>query len=329
MNKIILIAISLVTEYYAVISLLNGGAYWASIIDFFCLHALSALCISLAMYYEIPKKFGKSIVRNILVSFPLFFFLPVMEFFAFILFILLFKKQKTIHRESLSINPEEELDFKIFPSLNRQYGEGSIISRLADPNASSKLKQSSLLYLINKNPTVSYDFVRDNMRHRSNEVRLLAFSLLSKKENEINKKIFSLKNTLSDEKERDSGKLHFELAYLYWNLVYMNISDKEFEKYNLEISMKYILKAMNKKYRYYESAFLLGRISAKLKDYKEAERYFKDALALDALQDKVIPYLAEVYYITKDYKKAKELFDKISSPVINNKLKNIVELWVG
>ncbi len=329
MNKIILIAISLVTEYYAVISLLNGGAYWASIATFFCLHALSALSISLAMYYEMPEKFGKNLVHNIFVSFPLFFFLPVMEFFAFTLFILLFKKQKSIHQEPLSINPEEELDFRTFPSLNRQYGEGSIVSRLADPNASSKLKQSSLLYLINKNPTVSYNLVRDNIGYRSNEVRLLAFSLLSKKENEINEKIFSLKNILSDGKERNSEKLYFDLAYLYWNLVYMNISDKEFEKYNLEMSTKYILKAMNKKYRHYESAFLLGRISAKLKNYKEAERYFKDALASDTLRDKVIPYLAEVYYITKDYKKAKELFDKISSPVINNKLKNIVELWVG
>ena len=316
-----LVFFSIAAEYRAVsVFLGRTGGYFAAISAFFLFHGFSAVLTAAAMHLALRGRSSGRFIEHAAVFAPLFFFLPLAQFPAFMLLAALLGRRKIKWLEPLHIDAGKELGFNIFPSAARHYGEGSVISRLNDSAAPAGLKQSSILYLIN--------FVRGNLGNPLDEVRLLAFSFLSKKENEVNKKIFVLKKALESGREKEPERLCFELAQLYWHLVYMNIADKVFENYNLNMAVYYINKAIDAKYRYYDAMFLSGRISFRLKDYAKAEECFKEAMASETLKDRVIPYLGEIYYMRKDYGKTKKLMENISGPIMNNKLKGIRDLWV-
>lgn len=328
MARIIFVVISMILEISAILSVFIHAGYFFSIAVFMILHAASACFLSFALYMAMPERYKKNYAVLIL-FYLLFFFALSAEFLAFLSLDFLYGRSTAEREEALHINPGHEIGYKTIPLAGRQYGEGSVLSRLSTPGVSVPLKQTSLLYLIDKTPALSYKLVKESVYDPSDEIRLLAFSLLSKTENDINKKISALKKYLSYAKKGNEGEIRFDLAGLHWTLVYMNITDKEFESYNLDQAKDNILKAIKQKYKYFDALLLLGRIYLKLGDREQAEGCLNKSLSREFLKNRAIPYLAEIYYLKGDFWAAKRLFMEMESRPLNNRLNNILELWTS
>ena len=289
-------------------------------------HGISAVFISLAFYILLSQKYGKSIY-NFLALFFLNFFLLFIGWLASLLFyIYLTKMHKTRTIEPLILNSADKISFKK-SGLNKQYGEGSIHSRLNDPDVPYHHKKDSLLYLINIKAPLSYEYSKKNLASSTDEIRLLSFGFLSKTENEINKNISRLKKSLSVEVEKNLAKKFYELSRLYWESVYLNIADGEFKNSNLLEAEKYAENALKDKYYYFNSVFILGRINLKIGNIDKAKEFSEEALTSENMYDKILPYLAETFFIKKDFKKTKELLNKASRYTTYNEFKNIIDLW--
>lgn len=326
MIQILSIIASIIFEVLAILSIFTHNSYFYSIVIFMLLHAVSAFFISYALYIITGNRYKKDF--KVFILFYLLFFLTLSaEFLAFLLFEILYKKKLIVRQDTFSINPEEEMEYEAIPMRKRLYGEGSVLFGLRFPEATPSLKHASLLYLIDKSPILSYQFVRERIYDTSEEIRLLSFSIISRMENDINYKISILKKYLENHQEKNNAEIYYKLAELYWEIVYMNISDKEFEGYNLEQAMIYIKMAINEKYKYFDSIFLLGRIYLKLKDKEQARKCFNESLSYKFIKNRVIPYIAELYYLEKDFIGAKRILLEVQSVPINNKFSNIIELW--
>ncbi len=326
MIKIIFVFISSALEILAVLSVFIYRNYFLSIAIFMAFHALSAIFLAYASYIAMPKRYKKNYKEFLLFCF-LFFFILSAEFLAFLLFDFVFKRTTGETAEVLHINPELEIGHKIISVAVRQYGEGSVLSRLTCANAPVSLQQSSLLYLINKSPALSYKFVKQSVYNPQDEIRLLAFGLLSNIENGINNKIAELKKYLADTTINNVGEIYLDIANLYWEAVYKNISDNEFESYNLSQSRDYVLMSINENYKSFETVFLLGKIYLRSKDIEQAKNYFSESLSFEYSKEKAMPYLAEIYYAKKYFMETKKMFKEIKSRSLNNRLNNIIEIW--
>lgn len=298
-----------------------------SVVFLFLFHGISAVFVSLSLYILLSKKYGKSIY-NFLVFFFLNFFLLLVGYLASLLFyIYLTKIYKARTIEPITLDSKEKMPVvKTMP--NKQCGEGSICTWLNDSDASDNLKKGSLLYLIDIKSPLSYEYSKKGLVSFSDEIRLISFGFLSKTENEINKNINRLKKSLEAEgDEKNLAKEYYELSRLYWESVYLNIADKEFSDNNLRYAEEYAEKAVKDKYYYFDSLFILGRINLKLGNMDKAIVFFEEALFSKNLYKKVLPYLAEAFFIKKDFKRTKELLNKTSKYLIYNEFKNIVDLW--
>ncbi len=332
MKKGILIlsfAVSLIAELCAFLSLERASGHLLSVTPFLVLHASSSLFLNFSFFAGLKERSKKKLLYLFCFYF-IYFFLPLVQFPAFFIMLYFFNKRKIEAVPAIQINPANEIGLKTFGTAERRFGEGSILSRLEGRGVPPQLKQSSLTYISNKKPVISYTHVRNNICHSSDEVRLLAFSLLSKMESGISNEISSLKLQLTENTdEKRNGGIYSRLAQLHWTLAFMKISDREFENYNLNQAKDYLVLALNENYRYFDSMFLLGRVYLKLKDFDAAEKALKAAGGSDFFRDKAAPYLGEIYYTRKDYKKTKETLAKISYRPLNNKLNNMVDLWTG
>jgi hypothetical protein len=328
MIKILFIFLSLAFEILAIISIIYSHGYFDSIYFFIFLNACSAISLAYASYILIPAERYKKNYLTVVIFFFLYFFISIFEFLGFLILYLILKRTHLEKSEIFHIDTEYEIGHKIMSVTGRQYGEGSVVSRLTDAKVPASLQQSSLLYLINKSPALSYKFVKRSLYNPQDEIRLLAFGLLSKIEKDINNKIMELKKYLNDFNDKNNkGEIYLDLAKLYWESVYKNISDNEFDDYNLKKSKQYALESIKENYKKFENFFLLGKISLKLKDIEQAQKYFMESLRFDYFKDKTIPYMAEIYFNEKKYSESKRLFENIKMSTLNNKLKNIVDLW--
>jgi tetratricopeptide (TPR) repeat protein len=144
------------------------------------------------------------------------------------------------------------------------------------------------------------------------EIRLMAFSMISKMEKQLNDKIYELNLRLKDNdlSEEKKAKIYFELAQTYWDFVFFHIVDKEFENFAIEKALYYAEEGLKLK-KDFIPYFLLGRVYLRLKDYKKAKEYLELAFNFKEFGYKVIPYLAECYFYERNFKKVKELFSQL------------------
>ncbi|MCK4870817.1 MAG: hypothetical protein KAS93_06890 [Gammaproteobacteria bacterium] len=136
------------------------------------------------------------------------------------------------------------------------------------------------------------------------EVRLYAFSALNNQENEINNRIIAALQQFehsSDNKKRAHACK--ELALLYWELVYQNLTEPELIDDIIKKSILY-LNIAQKTYQDDPELFVLrARIHMRKHEYKQAEELFLKALEFNLPVNIVIPYLSELYFIKRDIAK--------------------------
>jgi len=198
-----------------------------------------------------------------------------------------------------------------------------------------------LIFFLTKYPTPrSIQLLKRALSSEQDEVRLMAFSAISKMEKEVFERINLLIKELEKVKTPEElYRISSSLAELYWELVYLGIAEEELAEFYLRTALEYAIRALETTLKYGLRAleiskdgkllFLIGRIYLRLKDYEKAEKFLREAVEEGIPIEKVAPYLMEIYFIRRDWKVLKKISENLRGKVIPDaKAVSIIKVWV-
>ncbi|RMA97659.1 tetratricopeptide repeat protein [Hydrogenothermus marinus] len=276
-----------------------------SIYVYIIFHLIASFFISLVLTPIFAIKLKKQKVKIIILLTTFIFITSVIGIILSIIYVLFYKTSK---KKNLNIDILETEDLEEhIPIIKRRLGEGSL------QNFNKNLPEHIKLNILSLQKRLKYPnkgvILKEAFSDNNDEIRLLAFSIFSKEEDNINKNIFELQKKLENvNSKEEKADIYKNIAVLYWESIFLGIVDEELKNYYLDLSKEYFLKALSLK-QDPEIKFYLGRIALLEKDYKLAEEYLSKAYELG--NRKVIPYLMEIYYEKKDFKKIFNLVKNI------------------
>lgn len=160
------------------------------------------------------------------------------------------------------------------------------------------------------------------------ELRISAFSMLEAQQDYLQTKISQLIKKYEETHETyKSALIAKQIALLYWELVYRNLSEQEFRSILLERAEFFANVAMDALPEDTALLILLSKISIENGKLKEGLYHLSAAAKLQAPSSKIIPYLAELAYKRREYGEVREyLCSDIAFRYIL-KINKIVEFW--
>jgi len=258
------------------LSILSEGAGLSSLILltgikglilYLIFHGVASFLVANLIYLLLPKKYkSRRWNRLLLFAIALIVFLtgPLGVLGGLLFYFMLLKKP------SISI-PVEKLFFEniTIPQVEKSsFGEAQI----------EKLHDRLILFLTKYPTPRSIQLLKRALSSEQDEVRLLAFSAISKMEKDIFERINLLIKELEKVKTPEElYRISSSLAELYWELVYLGIAEEELAEFYLRTALEYGLKASEIS-KDGKLLFLIGRIYLRLKDYEKAEEFLKEAV---------------------------------------------------
>lgn len=261
-----------------------------------------------------------------------------------------------------------------FLKVQRSFGEGSMNDLMLSEYAPKSKKLKALSFLAANISPASLKIIRQTLSSTDDEVRMFGYAIINKAEKSLNQKINFHLDILHRETAKGSeqdaavvGNSNKELAFLYWEMIYTELSHESLKTGFLTAVMQYIEtakeyylpkieglalehEALRKNYIQAQDGtdvlalkeeelqatykicsnlyMLMGRVYMKTKNYKEAKKEFTIAQELVEGEDTfIIPYLAEVYYDTGRYSIAKSVLESAKGLELNATLYPIVDQW--
>jgi two-component sensor histidine kinase len=257
-----------------------------------------------------------------------------------------------------------------FMKIERIFGEGSMLNLINNPYTPQPKKLRALAVLASTPSPASLAIIKQTLASKDDEIRLYGYSILNNLEKKINARINNNLEIIQQEafshNEKDQEKVAeaaVNLAFAYWELVYMELSHESLKNNFLNSSITYInlakefyieqidilaenmknegdpsvqlgmIKSNNKQIEeYYHKASslytLMGRIFLYQGKYEQAQAEFTIAKELlPGNSTTSIPYLAEVYFNIHKYSITKSILNQYDSLRFNAKLYPIIKQW--
>ena len=300
-----------------------------SLIEFYGGYALYSLVVTLIATPFLSKHFEHSYKS-------IFFFLFVFNFIiiglgTFFTMWLIYYILHVEHKESIhdtKIINLDEFDNE-FIDVKRVLGESSMKGLIQSEYAANSLKMKALVSMSDNISRDNISIFKQSLSSSNDEIRLFCFSTIDSMERDINGKIhIKLLAFKEANDELDIALIAKELAFLYWETLYLELSDEQLKSFLLHESLKYV-KISLKAYKFdIKARVLLGRIYMMQEIYHKAAREFRLAIQLDKNNmSYVLPYLAEIQYNMGNYASVKDILNDSENLNLNATLSPIVEIW--
>ena len=211
-----------------------------------------------------------------------------------------------------------------------KYGSGDPQSNLATQTMPTTARLNSLGKLqALASPRVN-SFIRGALQDEIEEIRLVAFGILDKKEKAISARInqeTELYNGASDpETQAEHAR---QLAYAYWELVYADLVQGDLLTHVLDQAKHYAAFVVRIHDQDAGMWALLGQIHLRLQDLEQAYVLFDKALESGIPRSRAVPYLAELAFHQGDYSGLRGLFSEKKVLSEMPFLQPVVEYWNG
>lgn len=224
---------------------------------------------------------------------------------------------------NLQDNLYKEIKFKPV-----RYGEGAFFKFLYEINIPTEAKLKAIIALEQDRTPKSLVLLKKALSSVDDEVRLFAFSAITKLEESISASIQkNLEKLLKTEDEQQKALIKREIASLYWDMLYYDVVDEEIKIFILSQIEKYAEEAREVLGNDPKLLFLISVVKLKKGEYEEAEGLMEKLLEFGFMEDKVVMYLAEIYYMRGEIDRIKYLFNRFYYLYFDHSLSSIVEVW--
>lgn len=182
-----------------------------------------------------------------------------------------------------------------------EYGDGALSAMLRYcPTPERRLSAVlAVRHLRDHNDT---EVLRLALTDAVDDVRLLAYSILDRKEQAFNAQLRVLLGQLAGAPDEHlCAKLHKRIAQTNFDMISMGLARGEVQSYLLAEAQKHIGAALDVKADDRESLYLQGRIALRQGELAVAEKAFLKAQVLGMALEKVLPYLAELAFRQRNF----------------------------
>ena len=233
-----------------------------------------------------------------------------------------------------------------FLEVHRVFGEGSFHDLISSTYTPTRKKIHALNILSSNLTPANLNIIKQTLSSTDDEVRMFGYAIINKAEQKLAKNITKeleiFKEATKNSDEDKIASSSYELAFLYWEMLYSELSNdtlsdefmKEVQRY-LKIAIDLLSKNLqetddeqNVLFKLSKAHQLYGRYYMKKQLYEYAITEF--TLAQELNQDNatfVLPYTAEAYFNIGKYDIVKSILNQLSLLEINPTIHPLVEQW--
>ncbi|MDD5400074.1 MAG: hypothetical protein PHQ93_02665 [Sulfurimonas sp.] len=296
---------------------------------FYIFHIIITTIISLISARYMQKRFFDSKKRAFIFMFLFNISLPVIGYFFsyWISYYLKNVKYEDVLDNVHVIDLDEFENY--FINVERAFGESSMYELMQNDYASTSLKIKALVSMSDNISQKNINIIKYTLSSNNDEVRLFSFAIIDKIERGINGKIHqNLEKFKQESDEKRKALIAKELAALYWEMIYYELSESSLKDYYLSEVLKYI-KFAALSYPYdLKLNLMLGRVYMLQKNYDRAATEFSYICEMNLEENQFVgPYLAEINFNAGNYRTAKSIISELNSLQLNSTLYPIFEQW--
>jgi len=174
----------------------------------------------------------------------------------------------------------------------------------------------------------SGDILKTAIGHKNERIRLLAYQMLDKKVNHLNRQIQRLESEAQNSSGIGKANIHLQIANNYWELLTLEGDEPVARQQLLEAAAGHVKQTVDIQPQNVNGYFLLGQIALKQGEMGIAIDALEQAESLGMSKDKIIPYRAEVAFVQRDFTRLRELMAGLSPSFrAYPPLSKVAEFW--
>lgn len=300
-----LISLGLALEAGGIASLFADLPPVAALATYLAMHALACLVLTLVSLPLLPASYRRKSLQAGSFLFTLQFAIPVIgSIGVFAGMLLPLHLPRSTHSVPWQETAIPELPYSPV-DMDQQmiFSDGGLREVLREANAPEK-RLKALLASRQLTDREAVSILQEALKDPSDDVRLLAYSMLEQKEKHLTTRAQSLKKLLAQPDHPDRHLLTRRLAHTWWEVAYLGLAQGGLKQYYLE-NARDLLADLTKTMSRHNDWRLLGRVELALNHATAANRAFEAALANGAPPELIYPYQAEMAFLARDFRKVR------------------------
>ncbi len=281
-------------------------------------HGVAAVLFSLGMLGLLPSNYRPSLLMGVLPFFSVAFFLSILGMFGTAVVLLLSSRQRA-SSEAVEVfidrYPRPELEPVLAGTRQgRQELDSAnlvgILSRCEEPTG----RLAAVIFTMKLDNKSAVSLLRRALKDPAEDIRLLAYALLSRREKALYNRIDWLNSKISSPvQEANHAMLHQGLVNAYWELVYAGLAEGEAANFLLERARQIALVGLQHFSMSSGLYFQLGRILLLQGELDHAYLAFSNSQRFGSDERKIQPYIREIAQKMNMLTERRSSFDSVIS----------------
>lgn len=320
--------LALALETGGVTGLLSPTAGNLELAAYLIAHAMACALLTLILLPLMPSRYRGQPITTGVFLFTLQFAIPFIGSVGLVLGMLL---ALYLPRSSRDI-PWQEVDIPELPfqpidmDLQVVYSQGGLRQVLREAISTDK-RLKALMATRQMNDRDAIEILREALKDASDDVRLLAYSMLEQKEKTLAQRAGLLQQSLQSADDLDSVSLQRRLAQVWWEMAYLGLAQGGLRQYYLD-SAGELLRRLVARRSQHNDWRLLGRVELALGNIDNAEEAFRSALAGGSSPELIMPYLGEVAYLRRDFAQVRQHLSACPLERFHPANRPVIESWL-
>ncbi|WP_323750163.1 polysaccharide biosynthesis protein [Marinobacter sp.] len=291
-------------------------------------HALATLLFTVVCLPLLPASYRRNLVLAGVFLFTLQFAMPVIGSIGVFAGILLpLRLPRSEHHIPWQETAIPDLPYRPV-DMDEQLGfsDGGLREVLREASSSDK-RLKALLASRQLADQEAVDILKEALKDPTDDIRLLAYSMLEQKEKQLATRAQKLKKLIDDPDHPDWHRLTRRLAHTWWEIAYLGLAQGGLKQYYLE-NARNLLADLTAAKSFHNDWRLLGRIELALGHTEAANNAFQAALASGAPPELIYPYQAEMAFLARDFQKVRFHLANCSRFGPSAPVKELMEGWL-
>ena len=320
--------LALALETGGVTGLLSPTAGNLELAAYLIAHAMACALLTLILLPLMPSRYRGQPITTGVFLFTLQFAIPFIGSVGLVLGMLL---ALYLPRSSRDI-PWQEVDIPELPfqpidmDLQVVYSQGGLRQVLREAISTDK-RLKALMATRQMNDRDAIEILREALKHPSDDVRLLAYSMLEQKEKTLAQRAGTLQQSLQNADDLTSVSLQRRLAQVWWEMAYLGLAQGGLRHYYLDSAGKLLRRLVARRSQHNDWR-LLGRVELALGNIDNAEEAFRSALAGGSSPELIMPYLGEVAYLRRDFAQVRQHLSACPLERFHPANRPVIESWL-
>lgn len=314
------IGVALAFEINGLLQIANTNFQAGNLPGFLIWHVGSTVLTSLVLPTALSYKYQNSWAMNLLFIFPIVFFIPLLGIIGLVLAVMpgLLKADQPqdmpMHINKIRALPEVAIS-----------QDASIDNGVANPEKNihshdPELRMNAVYATLKLNDKAAIPLLRMALRDPVDDIRLLAYALIDRKEHRISQRIEEARKKLASGNNQPGVRhLYRSIVNDYWELAHLGLVEGETLNYILNKAQDYLENGLQLYPKDRGLHLQYAKLLLRSGKAQEAYNEFKLAESLGVSKQKLLLYYAEIAYLQRRFGDVKHYMGELK--LINPQLR--------